>query len=134
MHLHSHPDYQFSHPPTKLVRARKRADESHWEVLLCARRYHFAPILAEDKYDGAQMTLQPGFQMQIDLLRPFSRGSVGLRSADPHDDPVSLFNYFQDRRDMEQMVDAYRTGKETRLFEPFIYENDHFTKTGSGQT
>jgi len=58
------------------------------------------------------MTLQPGFQMQIDLLRPFSRGSVGLRSADPHDDPVSLFNYFQDRRDMEQMVDAYHTGME----------------------
>jgi hypothetical protein len=25
-------------------------------------------------------------------------------------------------------------GKETRLFAPFIYINDHFTKTGSGQT
>jgi|EP01046_Picozoa_sp_COSAG06_P048832 hypothetical protein len=25
-------------------------------------------------------------------------------------------------------------GKETRLFEPFLYKNDHFTKTGSGQT
>ena len=25
-------------------------------------------------------------------------------------------------------------GKETRLFEPFIYKNAHFTKTGSGQT
>ncbi len=51
-------------------------------------QYHFAPILAEDKYDGAQMTLKPGFQMQIDLLRPFSRGYITLRSADPTDDPV----------------------------------------------
>jgi len=25
-------------------------------------------------------------------------------------------------------------GKETRLFAPFIYTNDDFTKTGSGQT
>ena len=25
-------------------------------------------------------------------------------------------------------------GAETRLFEPFIYKNAHFTKTGSGQT
>eukprot|EP01046_Picozoa_sp_COSAG06_P062563 COSAG06_NODE_14166_length_1182_cov_3141.701754_2_plen_237_part_00 len=25
-------------------------------------------------------------------------------------------------------------GKKTALFEPFIYKNDHFTKTGSGQT
>ena len=51
-------------------------------------QYHFAPILAEDKYDGAQMSLKPGFQMQIDLLRPFSRGDVALGSADPTHDPV----------------------------------------------
>ena len=51
-------------------------------------QYHFAPILAEDKYDGAQMSLKPGFQMQIDLLRPFSRGHVALGSADPTHDPV----------------------------------------------
>jgi hypothetical protein len=25
-------------------------------------------------------------------------------------------------------------GKKTALFEPFIYKNQHFTKTGSGQT
>jgi hypothetical protein len=25
-------------------------------------------------------------------------------------------------------------GKETRLFAPFVCKNDHFTKTGSGQT
>ena len=26
------------------------------------------------------------------------------------------------------------TGKKTALFEPFIYKNQHFAKTGSGQT
>jgi choline dehydrogenase-like flavoprotein len=70
-------------------------------------QYHFAPILAEDKYDGAHMQLKPGFQMQIDQLRPHSRGHVTLRSADPRDDPASLFNYFQDPRDMAEMVTAF---------------------------
>jgi hypothetical protein len=27
-----------------------------------------------------------------------------------------------------------QTGKKNVLFAPFIYKNDHFTKTGSGQT
>jgi hypothetical protein len=29
---------------------------------------------------------------------------------------------------------AHALGKKTALFEPFIYKNQHFTKTGSGQT
>ena len=36
--------------------------------------------------------------------------SVTLKSADPKDDPVCLFNYFKDPRDMAEMVDAYKTG------------------------
>jgi hypothetical protein len=28
----------------------------------------------------------------------------------------------------------HRPVRKTPLFEPFIYKNDHFTKTGSGQT
>jgi hypothetical protein len=27
-----------------------------------------------------------------------------------------------------------QAGKKNGLFEPFIYKNEHFTKTGSGQT
>jgi hypothetical protein len=29
---------------------------------------------------------------------------------------------------------ACRPAQETALFEPFVYKNDHFAKTGSGQT
>ena len=75
-------------------------------------QYHFAPILAVDKYDGAQMSLESGFQMQIDQLRPHSRGAITLQSDDPRADPRVTFNYFQDSRDMLEMVDGYRTAME----------------------
>jgi choline dehydrogenase len=39
-------------------------------------------------------------------------GHVSLKSADPNDDPVCVFNYLKDPRDMAEMVDAYRTGLE----------------------
>ena len=84
-------------------------------------QYHFAPILAEDKYDGKDMELKSGMQMQIDQLRPYSRGAITLRSADPADDPVALFNYLQDPRDMAEMVDGYRTGMEL-LQQPALAE------------
>ncbi|MEO0031725.1 MAG: hypothetical protein RIS94_1483 [Pseudomonadota bacterium] len=37
------------------------------------------------------------------LLRPHSRGSVTLRSANPADTPIIRINMFQDRRDLETM-------------------------------
>ena len=33
-----------------------------------------------------------------------------------------------------QLLKPYHRGKKTALFEPFIYKNQHFAKTGSGQT
>ena len=88
-----------------------------WGTLACRLshpnlQYHFAPILAIDKYDGAQMALEPGFQMQVDQLRPRSRGAVTLQSADPLAAPTCRFNYFADGRDMAEMVDGYRTAME----------------------
>tara|TARA_B100000780_G_scaffold273088_1_gene236166 strand:+ start:40 stop:1863 length:1824 start_codon:yes stop_codon:yes gene_type:complete len=67
-------------------------------------QYHFCPVLSE--YEGEKITLQPGFQMQIDQLRPFSRGAVTLRSSNPNDAPKSTFNYFQDERDINELSDG----------------------------
>lgn len=47
------------------------------------------------------------------LLRPKSRGSVQLRSADPADPPEIRINMFQDRRDLET---ARRAVKQVREF------------------
>lgn len=72
-------------------------------------QYHFAPVFCEDKYDGRSIRLQPGFQVQIDQLRPHSRGAVTLRSADPQDRPAVQFNYLSDPRDVAELVDGYKT-------------------------
>jgi hypothetical protein len=34
----------------------------------------------------------------------------------------------------EQMIDSVHLGAKNATFAPFIYENEHFAKTGSGQT
>ena len=68
---------------------------------------HFAPVFSE--YDGQDITLSAGFQIQIDQLRPHSRGTVRLRSSDPKAAPKAMFNYLEDPRDMAQFVDGYRT-------------------------
>eukprot|EP00937_MAST-01D_sp_MAST-1D-sp2_P006751 g6751.t1 len=71
-------------------------------------QYHFTPVVAAYRGGGA-LELSPGFQIQVDQLRPRSRGAVTLRSADPRAAPRALFNYLSDPRDLAELVDAYRT-------------------------
>ena len=44
---------------------------------------------------------------------------------------VKRLVYFNDLWNVYEILDMVR---KTPLFEPFIYKNEHFTKTGSGQT
>ena len=73
-------------------------------------QYHFCPVFSS--YDGAELSLIPGFQMQVDQLRPFSRGRVSLTSADPRALPSARFNYLEDRRDVSELVDGYKTAQD----------------------
>ena len=68
-------------------------------------QYHFC---ASSPSTAAPTSLIPGFQMQIDQLRPYSRGSVSLASANPDAPPIAQFNYFSDRRDLDELVDGFR--------------------------
>jgi hypothetical protein len=36
--------------------------------------------------------------------------------------------------ELRRTMTRTQSGKKTALFEPFIYKNQHFTKTGSGRT
>jgi choline dehydrogenase len=63
-------------------------------------QYHFLP--GAMRYDGNAAFDGHGFQVHVGPNKPRSRGSVTLRSADPHDAPRIRFNYLQhedDRRD-----------------------------------
>jgi choline dehydrogenase len=69
-------------------------------------QYEFLPLTR--KLVNGRLVPVPGFQVWVDLSRPESRGSVTLRSADPDAAPLTVFNHFQCRQDMVDMIAAVR--------------------------
>ena len=69
-------------------------------------QYHYAPVSAH--YEGLKIRLSQGFTLQVDQLRPASKGTITLNSADPADRPLAHFNYLGDRRDLEDLLDGFR--------------------------
>ena len=68
-------------------------------------------VLAIMKEHGKVVVAKDGFSLHVCQLRPESRGSVGLRSADPADDPAIFANYFateEDRRTLREGVKIAR--------------------------
>jgi choline dehydrogenase len=68
-------------------------------------------VLAIMKDHGKQGGQADGFSVHVCQLRPESRGSVGLRSADPMDDPAIFPNYLaaeEDRRALREGVKIVR--------------------------
>jgi choline dehydrogenase len=62
-------------------------------------------LLAIMKDHGKQSVPKDGFSIHVCQLRPESRGRVGLRSADPFDDPAIFANYLateEDRRALRE--------------------------------
>jgi choline dehydrogenase len=54
----------------------------------------------------------------MDLSRPESRGAVTLRSANPADHPLTIFNTLQERQDLQDMIDGVRLVREQLLRQP----------------
>jgi choline dehydrogenase len=53
-----------------------------------------------------------GIKLHVTLLRPHSRGSVTLRSADPADPPLVDPNYLGDAVDLQQLLGGMRVARE----------------------
>ena len=68
-------------------------------------QYHFAPIAAE--YDGRKIRMSQGFTLQVDQLRPASKGYIALNSADPADRPAVHFNYLADDNDLRELREGF---------------------------
>jgi len=73
-------------------------------------QYHFAPVYSE--YQGRKISLFQGYQLNVDQLRPKSRGHVRLRSSKPEDAPRSTFNYLSDPHDLREFKEGYGLMKE----------------------
>jgi choline dehydrogenase len=68
-------------------------------------QYHYAPVAPE--YDGHRIRMSRGFTLQVDQLRPCSKGQVLLHSADPADRPAVHFNYLSDARDLRELCEGF---------------------------
>lgn len=62
--------------------------------------------------EGLKPDAAPGMTMGPCLVRPYSRGWVQLKSADPADKPAIQMNYFTDERDRAAFIAAIRKVRE----------------------
>ena len=68
---------------------------------------HFTP--ATGSYDEkGNMKVRPGVTATVCNLHPESRGTVHIRSAQPHEAPVICANYLSTEADRQAMIRAYR--------------------------
>ena len=51
-------------------------------------------------------------QAHVGTLRPKSRGTLKLSSSNPRDSPLTDPNYFSEREDMEEFIDAIEITRE----------------------
>jgi len=84
---------------------RTRADVAYPNM-----QFEFLPLTRQIK--NGKLIAIPGFQFWMDLSRPQSRGLVRLRSANPKDAPVIVFNHLQAEQDLKDMVDGVRLARE----------------------
>jgi choline dehydrogenase-like flavoprotein len=61
-------------------------------------------VLAIVDDHARKMHLGHGISCHVDVLRPYSHGTVTLRSADPRDAPLIDPKFFSDSRDMETLL------------------------------
>jgi choline dehydrogenase len=110
--LHDHPISWIAYDTTQTInvspsrqaylitRSDQRADPDMY--------LSFAPAAIEPRWQGAG----PGFSILFALVRPASRGSLRLRSADPFDKPVIDPAYLSERSDIDRMVVGLRKARE----------------------
>jgi choline dehydrogenase len=79
-------------------------------------------VLAIMQEHGKVQVEKDGFTLHVCQLRPESRGKVGLRSADPFDDPTILANYLaadEDRRALREGVRIARDVVAQAALDPY---------------
>ena len=80
-------------------------------------------VLAMMQDHGKVAIPRDGFTFHVCQLRPESRGRVGLKSADPMDDPAVFANYLsteEDRRALRQGVRMMREVAKQAALKPYV--------------
>jgi choline dehydrogenase len=74
-------------------------------------QFEFVPMLGE--FQHGNVKLENGFQYFFSLMRPKSEGRVWIDSADPLANPKFVFNYFQERDDVDLAIKATKAIRKT---------------------
>jgi len=80
-------------------------------------------VIAIMQDHGKVSVPKDGFTFHVCQLRPESRGRVGLRSADPMDDPAIFANYLsaeEDRRALREGVKMMRAVAQQAALKPYV--------------
>ncbi|BAU87404.1 choline dehydrogenase [Streptomyces laurentii] len=69
-------------------------------------------ILIDFPFPPPEIPVENGFAIGISPIRPFSRGTLRISSADPYARPVLDPGYFTDERDIQATLSGIRTARE----------------------
>jgi choline dehydrogenase len=71
--------------------------------------FHFLPLAI--RYDGSAGAPGHGYQVHVGPMYSDARGSITLKTADPHDHPALRFNYLSTDQDRREWVEAVRVAR-----------------------
>lgn len=86
-------------------------------------QFHFVPsaVAADystDIYNLDTFPRKSGFSIMVILIRPESKGFIGLKSANPLEAPLIQPNFFSDNRDFEKLVKGMHLAKKVMDADP----------------
>jgi choline dehydrogenase len=87
-------------------------------------QFHFVPAMLDDH--GRNILPGRGLTIHACPLRPYSRGELRLKSADPTQAPAMQPNYLDDPRDLELMLECVRLSKDIFMQPAFDSIRDGF--------
>jgi choline dehydrogenase len=71
---------------------------------------HFLPVLVIDH--GRTRLKKNGYSLHVCALRPESKGTIRLRSANPKDHPLIDANYLAEKQDLDTLMAGVKMGRE----------------------
>lgn len=72
-------------------------------------QFHFLPLAV--RYDGTKPASGHGYQVHVGPMNSDVRGSIKIKSGDPHVYPSLQFNYLSTQRDRREWVEAVRCAR-----------------------
>ena len=94
--------------------------------------FHFLPLAI--RYDGSSGAAGHGYQVHVGPMYSDARGSVSLKTRDPHDHPALRFNYLSTEQDRREWVEAVRIARDILNRPAMAPYNGGETSPGTGVT